>query len=230
MQNINTRLANIKAEIQAACEAAGRAADEVRLLAVSKTQQVDRVEAAINAGQMHFGENYLQEAMEKVDALPDVNWHFIGAIQSNKTRDIAARFDWVHSIASTKVARRLSDQRPANLPPIETLIQVNISNEAQKSGVVPEDTPALVDDMLQHANIRVRGLMAIPSPSDTPEAQRKPFDQLRLLRDEIATSRGLENFDQLSMGMSGDFHAAINAGATWIRIGTAIFGPRESKQ
>ena len=196
------------------------------LLAVSKTKPPEAVRAAVSVGQHAFGENHLQDAMTKVEALsgPGVSWHFIGAVQSNKTRPIAAHFDWVHSIEREKIARRLSAQRPAGREPLEVCIEVNVSGEETKSGVPPANVESLARMVRDLPGLRLRGLMAIPRPSPDIETQRIPFRQLREILDEL-NAKGLE-LDTLSMGMTGDLEAAIAEGATIVRIGTAIFGPR----
>lgn len=200
----------------------------VQLIAVSKTHGADKVRLAWHADQRHFAENYLQEALDKMEALADldITWHYIGPIQSNKTRAIAERFHWVHSVDRIKVARRLGEQRPASLPPLNILLQVNISGEASKSGVAPEDLPALAREAAGVPGLALAGLMAIPAPVHDFAAQRESFRRLRELRDDLLAA-GLGQCRELSMGMSGDFEAAIAEGATMIRIGTDIFGPRE---
>ena len=222
-----TTLQELTRQIHEACRAAGRAPAGVRLLAVSKTREVAGIRAVMAEGQRHFGENYLQEALEKTRLLPECVWHFIGAIQSNKTRAVANNFSWVHTVAGAKVARRLSEQRSASLPPLNVLIQVNVSREPQKAGVRPDELGALVDAMADMDNLALRGLMTILEARADPAIQRAGFRELRLLQEEMARTRGLEAFDQLSMGMTADFPAAISEGATWIRIGAAIFGPRQ---
>lgn len=205
----------------------GRLPGSVRLIAVSKTQTPDRVRQAFAAGQHDFGENYLQEALDKMDALAELPlcWHFIGPIQSNKTRDIATRFDWVHSVDRERIARRLSEQRPAGREPLKVLLQVNLSGEASKSGVTPEALPALAAVVATLPGLDLRGLMAIPAPETDFERQRQTF---RRLAEAAATLRdqGHARCHELSMGMSADFEAAIAEGATFVRIGSDIFGPR----
>ncbi len=203
----------------------------MQLLAVSKTFGPDAVIAAADAGQRAFGENYLQEAFDKqraVQALrPDLvlDWHFIGPIQSNKTRPVAEHFSWVHTVDREKIARRLSEQRPSHLPPLNICLQVNVSGEQSKSGVTPAELPALVQAVASLPQLRLRGLMAIPEPADDAEQQRKPFAQLRVLQQQLS-ALGIQT-DTLSMGMSADMPAAIAEGATIVRIGTAIFGKRD---
>ena len=205
--------------------------DTVRLLAVSKTFGPEAVLDAVEAGQTAFGENYLQEALDKIAAvaiaLPEtvLEWHFIGPIQSNKTRPIAEHFDWVHTVERDKVARRLSEQRPAELAPLNVCLQVNVSGEASKSGVTPAGLPALARVVAGLPGLRLRGLMAIPEASADFAVQRAAFSQLRLLYEQLQGD-GLE-LDTLSMGMSGDLRAAIAEGATMVRVGSAIFGARD---
>ena len=226
MTDIQSRIAAIREEIAKTCQLAKRDPDTVNLLAVSKTMGVDAVASAIHAGQKHFGENYLQDAFPKITAFPDAIWHFVGAIQSNKTRDIANRFGWVHGIASEKVARRLSEQREPALGRLNCLIQVNLSGEDQKSGVDPDEAARLAGKIAAFDQISLRGLMTIPAPTNDHSAQAATFSKLRELKDDIESRYGLPEFNQLSMGMTNDFVEAIKEGATWIRIGTAIFGPR----
>ena len=221
----------VQQALVSAAQAAGRDPDAILLLAVSKTFGADAVIQAADAGQQAFGENYLQEAVDKIVAVreqrPDLKleWHFIGPLQSNKTRPVAEHFDWVHAVDREKIAQRLSDQRPPALPPLNICLQVNVSGEASKSGVTPAELPALAQAVSQLPNLRLRGLMAIPEPAQTEAQQRKPFAQLRLLQQELA-ALGIET-DTLSMGMSADMPAAIAEGATIVRIGTAIFGKRD---
>jgi len=219
---------------QAIADAAGRAGRDpagVQLLAVSKTFGADAVIAAADAGQRAFGENYLQEAVDKIAQVkavrPDLalEWHFIGPIQSNKTRPVAEHVDWVHAVDRERIARRLSEQRPAHLPPLNICLQVNVSGEDSKSGVAPEELPALAQAVAGLPNLRLRGLMAIPEPADDYDSQRKPFALLRKLQAQLA-AQGIAT-DTLSMGMSADMAAAIAEGATIVRIGTAIFGKRD---
>jgi len=228
MSVIAANLQAVKNDIAAAAQHAGRAPADVTLLAVSKTVSADRIREAFDAGQRAFGENYVQEGVEKIatlDALRgQIQWHFIGPLQSNKTRPVAEQFDWVHAIDRLKIAERLSAQRPAGLPPLQVCLQVNISNEDTKSGVAPAEVPALAQAIAALPNLQLRGLMAIPAPAADPAAQRQPFAALRALLDQLRQS-GL-NVDTLSMGMSADMDAAIAEGATLVRIGTAIFGAR----
>jgi pyridoxal phosphate enzyme (YggS family) len=230
MSTIPHKLQAVDSTIQAALKACGRAPQSVRLLAVSKTFPAEAVLEAIAAGQRAFGENYLQEALDKIAAvsaaLPDeqVEWHFIGPIQSNKTRPIAEHFDWVHTVERLKIAQRLSEQRPAGLPPLNVCIQVNISGEASKSGVTPEQLPELARQVAQLPNLKLRGLMAIPEPETDTAKQRAAFARLRTLAEQLSKD-GLA-LDTLSMGMSADLQSAIAEGATIVRVGSAIFGSR----
>jgi hypothetical protein len=195
-------------------------------VAVTKTFGPDAIRAAHAAGQRDFGESYMQEALEKIPGLADLDlvWHFIGPIQSNKTRPIAESFAWVHSVDRVKIAERLSAQRPAALPPLQVCIEVNVSGEATKAGVAPEEVRAIAKAVSRMARIRLRGLMAIPELTEDAALQRKRFASLRELRDTL--NRDGLALDTLSMGMSDDFEAAIAAGSTIVRVGTAIFGPR----
>ncbi|MCB1646062.1 MAG: YggS family pyridoxal phosphate-dependent enzyme [Pseudomonadales bacterium] len=230
--SVTENLAAVNQQISEFCTRHQRAPGSVRLLAVSKTKPLSAVLAAAAAGQTDFGENYLQDALPKITATrdqPGICWHYIGAIQSNKTRPIAEHFSWVHTVASSKIARRLNDQRPAELPPLNVLIQVNIDRDPAKAGVMPEDLPGLIEETLPMAKIRLRGLMTLPSERQKPEEQRVPFATLRNLLLENQQHFSLADFDQLSMGMSGDMEAAIAEGSTWVRIGTAIFGARETR-
>ncbi|MDO8312054.1 MAG: YggS family pyridoxal phosphate-dependent enzyme [Sideroxyarcus sp.] len=226
MTAILSNLQAIRLAITHAAEAAKREAADVRLLAVSKTFPADAVREAYKAGQLAFGENYLQEALEKIKALRDLplEWHFIGPIQSNKTRAIAENFAWVHSVDRLKIAERLSAQRPPHLPPLNICLQVNVSGEESKSGVAPEQVMQLAQDIAQLPRLKLRGLMAIPALADDEKAQRAPFARMREMLDEL-NKQGLL-LDILSMGMSHDFAMAIKEGATIVRIGTAIFGVR----
>jgi pyridoxal phosphate enzyme (YggS family) len=227
--SIASNIDNVRAQIRSACEQAGRDAASVTLLAVSKTRPADEIRAAHAAGLTRFGENYLQEALDKIEQLADLplEWHFIGPIQSNKTRPIAEHFDWVHSVDRLKIARRLSEQRPAHRAALNICLQVNISREPSKSGCLPEDAPALARQLSALPGIRLRGLMAIPEASDDPATQHRAFADLRVLLEQI--SHDIPGLDTLSMGMSGDLEAAISEGATIVRIGTALFGPRPPK-
>ncbi|MEG0968384.1 MAG: YggS family pyridoxal phosphate-dependent enzyme [Pseudomonas sp.] len=227
MSTIADNLSTLAARISAAAEAAGRTSSDIRLLAVSKTKPAAAVREAFAAGVRDVGENYLQEALSKQGELTDLplTWHFIGPIQSNKTRAIAEHFDWVHSVDRLKIAQRLSEQRPEVLEPLNICLQVNVSGEASKSGCTPADLPALATAIAALPRLRLRGLMAIPEPTDDRVAQEAAFTRVR----ELQASLGL-NLDTLSMGMSHDLEAAIAQGATWVRIGTALFGARDYGQ
>lgn len=230
MSTIAHNLQAVDAHIRAAAEAAGRPRDAVALLAVSKTFPAAAVLEAIEAGQTAFGENYLQESLDKIAAVAaaahgrKIDWHFIGPIQSNKTRPIATSFDWVHTVERLKIAQRLSEQRPADSAPLNICLQVNISGEASKSGATPEELPELARLVAQLPRLRLRGLMAIPEPETDVARQRAAFARLRALFEALHAD-GLE-LDTLSMGMSSDLGAAIAEGATIVRVGTAIFGSR----
>ena len=230
MGSIGSNLQEVKRRIADACRAAGRAENSVTLLAVSKTFGADAVRAAHAAGQCAFGENYVQEALAKVDALadlrPSLQWHLIGPLQSNKSRPVAEAFDWVHSVDRLKIAQRLAEQRPAWLPPLQLCLQVNISGEASKSGVLPAEVPALAAAVaaLPANRVQLRGLMAIPEPLGDLAAQRAPHRALHELLQHLQR-QGLA-VDTLSMGMSADLEAAVLEGATLVRVGTAIFGRR----
>lgn len=227
--NIATNIDTVRMQIRHACEQAGRPGDSVTLLAVSKTRPAEDIRAAWAAGLTRFGENYLQEALDKIEQLQDLplEWHFIGPIQSNKTRPIAEHFDWVHSVDRLKIAQRLSDQRPNEMAPLNVCLQVNISREASKSGCLPEEAPELALQFSQLPGIRLRGLMAIPAASEDPLIQHQAFADLRQLLEQIRQQ--LPDLDTLSMGMSGDLEVAIAEGASIVRIGTALFGPRAPK-
>ncbi len=229
MQTIPSRLGAVRTRLEQACRDAGRHPDAVQLLAVSKTQPAEAVRAAYAAGQHAFGENYVQEALDKIAALADLRsrlaWHLIGPLQSNKTRVVAEAFDWVHSVDRLKIAERLNDQRPAALPPLNVCLQVNISGEDSKSGLAPADVAAVARAVDALPRLRLRGLMAIPEPAADLAAQRVPHAALRRLLDDLRAS-GLSRLDTLSMGMSADLEAAVLEGATIVRIGTAIFGAR----
>ncbi len=230
MSSILDNLQAVHAQIRSAAQSATRDPARITLLAVSKTFGAEAVLEAAQAGQRAFGENYLQEAVDKITALrashPQylLDWHFIGPIQSNKTRPIAEHFDWVHSVEREKIAQRLSDQRPEHLPPLNVCLQVNVSGEASKSGVAPDQVLSLAQAVAGMPRLKLRGLMAIPEPAADYEQQRVPFRQMRELFDTLRAG-GLE-LDTLSMGMSADMQAAIVEGATIVRVGTAIFGKR----
>ena len=226
MTTIASNLQAVRNSIAAKAIEAGRHAGEVKLLAVSKTFAADALREAYRAGQVCFAESYVQEALDKIVELQDltIEWHYIGPIQSNKTRAIAENFAWVHSVDRFNIAERLSGQRPAHLPPLQVCLQVNISLEASKNGVAPDEVGALAHAIAKLPNLNFRGLMAVPAPSDDVVTQRVPFARLRKLHDQL-NQQGLQ-LDTLSMGMSHDFAAAIAEGATIVRIGTAIFGNR----
>lgn len=223
---IESRLALVRKEIQEA----KKLEDHVELLAVSKTFPKEAVLIAANVGQRHFGENYAQEGCDKVEwfkanhpELPLI-WHFIGPVQANKTRRIAEHFDWVESVNRDKIAQRLNDQRPQNLAPLNVLIEVNIDGETTKSGVKPDEVEALAQFIEKLPNLKLRGLMAIPEPSNTREGRLKPLLAMRALYEKLKETY---RFDTLSMGMSADFEEALEAGSTEVRVGTAIFGHRD---
>lgn len=226
MSTISEGLQAITTRISAAATAAGRALEDIQLVAVSKTFPPEDIRAAFACGQRAFGESYVQEALEKINDLNDLplEWHFIGPIQSNKTRAIAETFQWVHSVDRLRVAQRLSDARPALLPPLQVCLQVNISGEASKSGVAAAEVALLAEQVSHLSNVRLRGLMTVPRPTDDQEAQRAAFRSMRELLDSLR-ARGIA-LDTLSMGMSDDLEAAIQEGATIIRVGRAIFGER----
>ncbi len=228
---ISAQLAQVREGIARAARAAGRDPASVSLLAVSKTFGPVAVIEAAEAGQRDFGENYVQEALEKIAAVkaqrPDLDliWHFIGPLQSNKTRPVAEQVGWVHSVDRLKIAQRLSEQRPEHLPPLNICLQVNVSGEASKSGVAPDELLALAAEVVGLPRLRLRGLMAIPEPAEDPLLQRRPFAELRQLQQRLREA-GIPT-DTLSMGKSADMPAAIAEGATIVRIGTAIFGKRD---
>jgi pyridoxal phosphate enzyme (YggS family) len=225
-QNLPEHLRALHARMAAAAAAAGRNADSVTLLAVSKGQPAESIRAAAAAGLADIGESYLAEALEKMEALGDLplTWHFIGRLQANKTRHVAERFAWVHGLDRLKIAERLSAQRPYHAPALNVCIQVNLAGEASKGGVSAAEAPALASAVAALPRLALRGLMCIPPEETDPQRQREWFARLRTLKDSLnADGLGL---DTLSMGMSGDFEAAIQEGATIIRIGTALFGPR----
>jgi len=226
MSAIADNLQAVQARISKAAAAVGRSPESVRLLAVSKTWPLSCVVDAADAGQRAFGENYVQEGVDKISSISGRNleWHFIGPLQSNKTKPVAEHFDWVHSIDRLKVAERLAAQRPLYLPPLQVCVQVNVSGEASKSGCSPDEALSLCRAVAALPGLQLRGLMAIPEPVDDPQAQRLPFRQLRQLSEQIRAA-GLP-LDTLSMGMSHDLEAAVAEGATIVRVGTAIFGER----
>jgi pyridoxal phosphate enzyme (YggS family) len=227
MSTIAENIANVRERIARSAVTADRDPAEITLVAVSKTRPASAVRDAWAAGQRDFGENYLQEALEKIQALAELplTWHFIGPIQSNKTRAIAEHFDWVHGVDRLKIAQRLSEQRPEHLEPLNICLQVNISREQSKSGVMPEDVAELATAVAALPRLRLRGLMAIPAPADDSEGRRQPLRALR----ECLQSLPMP-LDTLSMGMSDDLGEAVQEGATLVRVGTALFGEREKTQ
>jgi hypothetical protein len=221
------RLQAVLARIEAAARRAGRDPATVRLVAVSKQQTVEAVAAAADAGQQQFGENYVREGVAKVEALRGrpLTWHFIGQLQGNKTREVAEHFQWVHTVDRERVATRLDAQRPPQAPPLEVLLQVRLGDEPGKGGVEPADLPRLAEFVAGLPRLRLRGLMCIPAPVDDEARQRAPFARLRSLLEDL--NRRGHALDTLSMGMSADLEAAVLEGATLVRIGTAVFGPRD---
>lgn len=229
MNQIPEQLARVRQRIAAAAAACGRPPGDIHLLAVSKTKPAEDVRVAWQAGQRAFGENYLQDALTKIDALRDldIEWHFIGRLQSNKTAAIAAHFAWVHAVDQLKHAQRLSDQRPDDQPPLQLCIQVNLSGENTKGGVTADEASELAHRIAQLPRVKLRGLMVLPAPTTDAVQQRAVFRRLRELQEGLVAD-GLD-LDTLSMGMSGDMESAIAEGATIVRIGTDIFGAREQK-
>ncbi|MGR9012748.1 MAG: YggS family pyridoxal phosphate-dependent enzyme [Gammaproteobacteria bacterium] len=222
MASITQRLKQIRAQIRDAEQAYNRQPGSVQLLAVSKTKPSEAIACAYQSGQRHFGENYLQEALRKQQELGayDITWHFIGPIQSNKTKSLATYFDWVHSVDSFKIAKRLSEQRPDQLPPLNICLQVNISDEPSKSGITLAELPQLCEQVAKLPNLKLRGVMAIPAPQQDFEQQRQPYKSLYQAAAKLA-------LDTYSFGMTGDLKAAIAEGSTIVRIGTALFGERD---
>jgi pyridoxal phosphate enzyme (YggS family) len=220
----------VQARIAAACAASARSAHSVQLLAVSKTFSADDVRQLAACGQRDFGENYIQEGVDKMTALqavqPALVWHCIGPIQSNKTKLVAEHFDWAHTVDRLKIAQRLSDQRPAHLAPLNVCLQVNIDSGETKSGIAPADVLALATEVAELPRLNLRGLMTIPDPVEGFDAQVAVHARAHALFDEVKTALNLPHFDTLSMGMTGDLEAAIHAGSTMVRVGTAIFGGR----
>ncbi|MGR8931510.1 MAG: YggS family pyridoxal phosphate-dependent enzyme [Gammaproteobacteria bacterium] len=225
MDTIVERYQHVCSQIRHAAGIAGRARDSVKLLAVSKTKPASDLAALYRLGQRHFAENYLQEALIKQERLAafNITWHFIGPIQSNKTKPIATHFDWVHSVDRLKVAQRLNQQRPEYLPPLNICLQVNISDESSKSGVSLEELPPLIEAVRRLPKLRLRGVMAIPEPEDNYAKQRRPYRRLYQAVQQLNDP----NLDSFSFGMTGDLKAAIMEGATLVRIGTALFGERQ---
>ena len=226
MIGVTENLALISDLLHKSAIEAGRDPTDVRLLAVSKKQPLEKIRDAVAAGQRHFGENFVQEGVDKIEALADtgLTWHFIGHLQSNKTRAVAEYFDWVHTIDTIKTARRLSEQRPDHLPPLNICLQVNVDDEDSKAGVTPAALPELAAACVELPNLRIRGLMCLPAIRTGLDQQRLPFAALRRLAEQLRTD-GIDT-DTLSMGMSADYPAAILEGATIVRIGTALFGAR----
>ena len=231
MNSIKQNIEQVITQIGLAAEKCGRDAETVQLLAVSKTKPIAAIEQAIAAGHTAFGENYVQEGVDKVQYFaqqqvgPTLSWHFIGPIQSNKTRPIAEHFDWVHSVDRAKIARRLSEQRPADMAPLNILLQVNTSGEDSKSGLAFDEVAALADEIAAMPNLVLRGLMSIPQKADDYDSQLAAFSSLAEAMDKLKAKH--PQLDTLSMGMSGDLEAAVAAGSTIVRIGTAIFGARD---
>ena len=231
MNTVQDNLLNIKNEIKKIAKECGRDPNTIQLIAVSKTKPVEQIMEAINAGQLAFGENYVQEGIEKIQYFEknmpnnDLIWHFIGPLQSNKSKLVAEHFDWMHTIDRFKIAQRLSDQRPNHMAKLNVLIQVNISQEASKSGVKPEEVTELVKQIVALPNLNLRGLMAIPEIENDYDKQLNVFTKMQQLLHSL--QKNYPFMDTLSMGMSGDMPAAISAGSTMVRIGTAIFGARQ---
>lgn len=229
MATISENLQQLHRRITTACQSAGRPVQSVTLLSVSKTFPAEAVRAAFAAGERRFGENYVQEGLDKIAELAELRaeleWHLIGPLQSNKTRPVAEAFDWVHSVDRLKIAERLSEQRPAHLPPLNICLQVNISGEASKSGCLPAEVMALAAAVARLPRLQLRGLMAVPEPAADVETQRLPHRALAALQQQLI-AQGL-TLDTLSMGMSADLEAAVSEGSTMIRVGSAIFGSRQ---
>jgi pyridoxal phosphate enzyme (YggS family) len=228
MSTLEQRYQDVKAHILSACEQVQRSKDEIKLLAVSKTKPAHMVETLYQLGQRSFGENYLQDAVEKITALQhldDIEWHFIGPIQSNKTRVIAEHFQWVETLDREKIAQRLNDQRPSELPPLKVLIQVNISREEQKSGIAPEQAEAFAEVIAQLPNLSLQGLMCIPEATQDETVLSVQFDEMKQLSNNLANQH--PNCTVLSMGMSNDLELAVKHGSSEVRIGTDIFGARD---
>ena len=232
MPNIENNITAVQRRLQQAARDADRNPDDILLLAVSKTRTSAQVNLAHQAGINSFGENYLQDALDKIELLKSqsLDWHFIGPLQSNKTKQAAENFAWVHSVDRLKIARRLSDQRPSSMAPLNVCLQINIDDEQSKSGFTPEQAVEAAIAIAELPNLRLRGLMAIPKPGDSAAEQRLPFAQLRALQEQINSKLdNSQKLDTLSMGMSGDLEPAIYEGSTIVRVGTDIFGPREPK-
>lgn len=228
MSNIKQNILNVRKQITEIADACNRQPEDIRLIAVSKTKPIEAIREAQQTGQRDFGENYLQEAIDKIQDLQDLDiiWHFIGAIQSNKTRHIAENFAWVHTLSSLKHAQRLDQQRPVALAKLNVCIQVNLSGETSKNGITTQQLIPLARELSNLPNLRLRGLMTMPDPSSSQQQQLAVFSQLASLKNELEQADF--HTDTLSMGMSGDIESAIKAGSTMIRIGTAIFGKRDT--
>lgn len=226
-QPIIERYNQVQNRIEEACKKTGRDINSVQLLAVSKTKPLEDIQTLASNGQKAFGENYVQEALLKIEAEPQLEWHFIGPIQSNKTKHIAAHFNWVHSVDRLKIAQRLNDQRPANSEPLNILLEVNISGEESKAGLTEEEVMQTALQIHEMPNLRLRGLMAIPQKAESYDEQRKPFAAMQTLLKKLQQAHPDWQLDTLSMGMSADLEAAIAEGATIVRIGTDIFGARD---
>lgn len=229
MDELAKRYQAVRERITQAALQAGRSPDSVQLLVVSKTFGADKVAQVAALGQRDFGENYVQEAVDKITALqglPGLVWHCIGPLQSNKTRPVAEHFDWVHSLDRLKIAQRLSEQRPAHMPPLQVCLQVNIDGGTSKAGVVPAEALALAQAVSALPRLVLRGLMTIPEPAATFDAQVAVHQQAKRLFDDMKAALHLPQFDTLSMGMSSDLEAAVQAGSTMVRVGTAVFGAR----
>ncbi|MCX7061275.1 MAG: YggS family pyridoxal phosphate-dependent enzyme [Gammaproteobacteria bacterium] len=233
MNTVSDRLTDIRRRLAAACIRAGRPLDDVQLIAVSKTFDADAVAEVVELGQFAFGESYMREALDKIGLAETLCgerlvWHFIGPIQGNKCRALAGAFAWAHGVDRLKIAERLSELRADDLPPLDICVQVNVSGEASKGGVAPQEAAALCAEIAGLPRLRLRGLMCIPAPVDDPDEARPAFRMLRELRDVIRSAGAVDAalFDQLSMGMSDDFEVAIEEGATMVRVGSALFGAR----
>ncbi|WP_319380952.1 YggS family pyridoxal phosphate-dependent enzyme [Thiomicrorhabdus sp.] len=229
-EHLLTNLKNVESRIEQACISAGRDRETVALLAVSKTKPAEDVAVLASAGQKAFGENYLQEALDKIRVLPELEWHFIGPIQSNKTRPIAENFSWVHSVDRLKIAERLSQQRPEMLGNLNILLEINVSEEVSKSGFSIREMPEIIPKIAALPNLTLRGFMAIPAPASDLEMQRIPLHKMQKLLKEMQQAFPELPLDTLSMGMSSDLEAAILEGATIVRIGTDLFGARTYKK
>ena len=225
-QQLHDHITKLEERVRRSSQKSQLGNSDILVLAVSKTRPAEDIREAHAAGLSHFGENYLQEALGKIETLSDLDltWHFIGPLQSNKTRPVAEHFDWVHTVDREKIARRLSEQRPPGMPPLNICLQVNVSGEETKSGVTLEELPGLAVRVRDLPGLTLRGLMAIPAPAETEEEQRRPFRDLR--EAFVALKDTCPDIDTLSMGMSADLEAAIGEGATIVRVGTALFGPR----